>query len=124
MPIAQAAFDNRNFSNENPIARGAIQTFAIVSGTTMTKPSSINGELVGYVYTCPSLTTDTTFTLTIQDKDGATLYTKADLAHNKTDPFYVHLAAADRRFLHGLCDMIVTYTTSQTATIVIVPIYK
>ena len=67
MPIAQDGFDNRKFSNEDPIARGSALTFAIVSDTTKTLPLNINGQLLGYIYTCPNLTTDTTFTIEYLD---------------------------------------------------------
>ena len=128
MPITQNAFDNRKFSNGDPIARGAVQTFAIVSGTTETKSVNINGQLLGYIYTIPNLTTDTTWTIEWLDLDGTVLYTKSDLADNKpTTPFYIAMDLTDPTeliYLFGGHQIRVTYTTSQTATIVVVPIYK
>lgn len=127
-PIAQVSFDNRRFSKADPIARGAAQTFAIVSDTTKTKNININGQLLGYIYTCPNLTTDTTFTIEYLDLDGAVLYSKADLADNQpTTPLYIAMDLTDPTeliYLSGAHQMRITYSTSQTATIVIVPIYK
>lgn len=125
MVITQIKVDNRR-DKKFPIARGGAVSFAISSGITMTKVvNDINGQLLGYVYTIPNLTTDTTWGIEWLDKDGAILYTKSDLADNKpTTPFAVFLSSTELIYLYGFHSMRVFYTTSQTATIVVSPIYR
>lgn len=123
MPIAVTKFDNRR-DKTFPIARSEIQTFEIVSGVTMTNNIHLNGQLLGYIYTCPNLTTDSVFKIEYLDKDGAVLYSKADLADNETDPFAVFLTSTELIYLYGAHDMRITYVTSQTATIVVSSIYR
>lgn len=116
--------DSRGSESKFPIVRGAALTFEITA-TTITVKTSLNGELLGFIYTCPDLTTDTTFQIDILDSDNAILYTKNDFPDNKTTSFAVHLAAADRRFLFGNeLRFVATIVTSQAATIVLNPIYR
>ena len=118
-------FDERR-DKKFPIVRGEAQTFSIVSGTTLTKNININGTLIGYIYTCPDLTTDTTFTIDYLDMDDTVMYTKNDLADNQVDPpLYIALdPASELVYLHGAHKMRITYTTPQTAEIIVVPIYR
>lgn len=126
-PIAQEAFDNRR-DKAFPLARKEANTFAIVSGVTDIQNVFLNGQLLGLIYTIPDLTTDTTWTIEILDMDGAILYTKSDLADDKaTTPFYIAMDLTDPLeliYLTGNHQMRVTYVTSQTATIVVVPILR
>lgn len=117
--------DIRGSEKKFPIVRGEAISLVIAASTTATVQTALNGELLGFIYTCPSLTTDTTFQIDILDEDNAILYQKTDFAHNKTTAFAVHLAASDRRFLFGSSISVkITIVTSQTTTIVLVPIYR
>ena len=125
--ITQEALDNRSTANnKSPIARGnAVNLTTIISENTKTVEFHANGELLGFIYTCPNLTTDTDFVLTIYDFDDTVLYTSAALADNKvTPPIFVAIAVATPVYLFGQHKMKVAFTTAQVATIKIVPIVR
>jgi hypothetical protein len=67
------------------------QALIILSGgTTITGPATqLNGLLRGIIVTAPVLTSSNTYTVTIKDVDGNTIYSKASLVANTTTGAFV-----------------------------------
>ena len=115
--ITQENFDDRG-NPKHPISRGPTTIFTtIVSENSKIVDLWANGELVAFIYEAPNLTTDTTFDLTILDRDDVVIFTDTGLADNKaTIPEIVAIAVADRKFLFGAHKIKIEFTTAQVAT--------
>lgn len=126
MALTVTKFDQRRHANNSfPVARSSVYTFTISATTaSVNVVDNINGKLLGVIYTCPNLTTDTTFQLDILDSDGAVLFTKNDLPDNSpTTPNVVWMSATEIAYLVGDLTLKITITTSQSATIKMALIY-
>lgn len=123
--ITQEAFDDRG-NPTRPIARAPVVEFTTTSGqNTKTTVFWANGELVGFIYQIPNLTTDTTFDLSILDQDDTILYTETGIADDAaTIPKAVFIDPTSPIFLFGSLKMKIDFTTAQVATIKVVPIIK
>lgn len=74
------------------IQRTPVTTLIDVSENNTTGVSSateLNGLLVGIHTTAPDLTSTNTYTVTIKDADGHTIYNKAALAENTTTSAFI-----------------------------------
>ena len=74
-----------------------------------------NGVLKGIIPTAPDLESTNTYTITIKDADGNTIYTKATLVENQATPIFID-ANNEPLTLPLAGDHTITLTTSGAQT--------
>jgi len=130
MTISTPGFDERYTNNlQYPIARGHKQSpvsVTVIDGQTSGEQTfAASGQLLGFVYEAPNLTTDTAFTVEILDMDNVSWYSKSGLPDNGKGIIWV--IDTSSRFLAGQHKCKISYATAAQGanrTFTIVPILK
>jgi hypothetical protein len=128
MVLTDVASDNRNYSQREPVAKKyALASHAeTLSVQTLTSANFVcNGVLKQYKYIAPNLDTDTEFSFTIQDQDGAIIFSSGAIADNKSTPVVVRIAESSAPLMcSGSSEYYTAVLTWSTAQIITEDAFK